>query len=44
VVDNGIEIHVPMERVNQDDFIEFQTTADGMIQIVLKNIEKLEGK
>ena len=44
VADNGIEIHVPMERVNQDDFIEFQTTADGMIQILLKNIEKLEGK
>jgi hypothetical protein len=44
VADNGIEIHVPMERVNQEEFIEFQTTEDGMIQIVLKNIEKLEGK
>lgn len=44
VADNGIEIHVPMERVNQDEFIEFQTTDDGRIQIVLKNIEKLEGK
>lgn len=44
VTDNGIEIHVPMDCVNHEDFIEYQTTDDGRIQIVLKNIEKLEGK
>jgi hypothetical protein len=44
VADNGIEIHVPVEKVNQNQFIEFQTTSDGKIQIMIKNIEKLEGK
>jgi|GEM_PF-3277955 len=44
VADNGIEIHVPMECVNQNEFIEYQVSDDGRIQIVLKNIEKLEGK
>lgn len=44
VADNGIEIHVPLDCVNQDELIEYQTTEDGRIQIVLKNIESLEGK
>jgi hypothetical protein len=44
VADNGIEVHLPLECINQEDLIEYQISEDGRIQIVLKNIEKLEGK
>lgn len=43
-LDNGIEISVPMEYINNDDIIEFHYNEDGSKSILLKNINSIENK
>lgn len=39
--DNGIEIKIPVELYNDPNTMEFITSADGKISIILKNIGKI---
>ncbi|MDP4128198.1 MAG: nucleoid-associated protein [Bacillota bacterium] len=42
--DNGIELSIPMDVYKNKEVIEFITSADGTISIVLKNINRLINK
>lgn len=44
VMDNGIEIKVPIEYLTGDDEIEFLNNPDGTISVLLKNIRGIQGK
>lgn len=44
VLDNGIEIKLPIEYLNGSDTVEFLNNADGTISVLLKNIRGIEGK
>lgn len=44
VMDNGIEIKVPIEFLNGDEKIEFLNNPDGTISILLKDIKGIQGK
>ena len=44
VMDNGIEIKVPIEYLNGSDTVEFLNNPDGTISVLLKNIRGIEGK
>lgn len=44
VLDNGIEIKVPLELLEDKDFVEFVTKDDGTIALHLKNITDFVGK
>ncbi len=41
VTDEGIEINIPYEMLNNKDKIEFITNVDGTISIVLRNIDSI---
>ena len=44
VMDNGIEIKVPIEYLDGSDTVEFLNNPDGTISVLLKNIRAIEGK
>lgn len=44
VMDNGIEIKVPIEYLTDDINIEFLNNSDGSISVLLKNIRAIQGK
>ena len=44
LMDNGIEIKVPIEFLNGDEKIEFLNNPDGSISILLKDIRAIQGK
>lgn len=44
VTDEGIEINIPYEMLNNKDKVEFITSVDGTISIVLKNIDSIQDK
>ena len=44
VMDNGIEIKVPIEYLTGSDTVEFLNNDDGTISVLLKNIRGIEGK
>ena len=44
VVDNGIEIKVPIEYLGRDEKIEFLNNPDGTLSILLKDIRDIDGK
>lgn len=44
VTDEGIEINIPYEMLNNKDKVEFITNVDGTISIVLKNIDSIQDK
>lgn len=44
VMDNGIEIKVPIEYLTGIDQVEFLNNPDGTISVLLKNIRNIKGK
>jgi hypothetical protein len=44
ITDEGIEINIPYEIINDKEKVEFITNNDGTISIVLKNIDSLTDK
>lgn len=44
VMDNGIEIKVPIEYLNGSDTVEFLNNPDGTLSVILKNIRDIQGK
>lgn len=44
VMDNGIEIKIPIEYLRGDDKVEFLNNPDGSISILLKDIRDIKGK
>lgn len=44
ITDEGIEINIPYEMLNDKDKVEFITNPDGTISIVLKNIDSIIDK
>lgn len=44
VMDNGIEIKVPIEYLAGDEKVEFLNNSDGSISILLKDIRSIVGK
>lgn len=44
VMDNSIEIKIPIEFLGRDEKIEFLNNPDGTLSILLKNIRDIEGK
>lgn len=44
VMDNGIEIRVPIEYLSGDEKVEFLNNTDGTISVLLKDIRTIQGK
>lgn len=44
VMDNGIEIKIPVEYLNGDEKVEFLNNSDGTISVLLKEIRNIQGK
>lgn len=44
VMDNGIEIKVPIEYLNGSDTVEFLNNPNGTLSVILKNIKNIQGK
>ena len=44
VMDNGIEIKIPIEYLKGDEKIEFLNNPDGSISVLLKDIRDIKGK
>lgn len=44
VMDNGIEVKIPIEYLSQDDKIEFLNNNDGTVSVLLKAIKDIQGK
>lgn len=44
VMDNGIEIKIPIEYLSGSDKVEFLNNPDGSLSILLKDIRDIEGK
>lgn len=42
--DNGIEITIPVDFMNEREFVEFVTESDGRLTIQLKNIQSITRK
>lgn len=44
VMDNGIEIKIPIEYLTSSDIVEFLNNPDGTLSVLLKNIRDIQGK
>lgn len=44
VMDNGIEIKLPIEFLNGNDTVEFLNNSDGTLSVLLKNIRDIKGR
>lgn len=44
VMDNGVEIKLPIEYLNGNENVEFLNNSDGTISVLLKNIRNIKGK
>ncbi len=44
VMDNGIEIKIPIEYLKGSDKVEFLNNADGTLSVLLKDIRDIKGK
>ncbi len=44
MTDTGISLEIPLNYLNDEDYLEFQRDGEGQVMIILKGITKLEHK